>query len=134
MNMNKYVSFKFYNYQVCYTFERKCHLKSDSLHHHKHLISTAECRAGDQSFSSILDQCQQQLKSKSLRMVAGNQSNPVLTLNTLPSGGYQAVKHRIQLRSNCFRSQANKFLNSIFHWNHKYIIFYFPYTIVLLYT
>ena len=33
--------------------------------------------AGDQSFSSILDLYQNQLKSKSLRMVAGNQSNPV---------------------------------------------------------
>ena len=90
------------------------HLKSDSYHRLKHLISTAEYLAGDQSFSSILDLYQHQLKSKSLRMVAGNHSNPVLTLNTLPSGRYQAVKHRIQLRSNCFRSQAIKFLNSVF--------------------
>ena len=99
------------------------HLKSVSYHRLKHLIGTAGYMAGDQSFSSIL------------RMVAGNQSNPVLTLNTLPSGGYQAVKHRIQLRSNCLDLRQLSFSTKFFVrivCTHFYFTFYWYIFIVYI--
>jgi hypothetical protein len=59
------------------------HLKSDSHRRLKHLISTAEYLAGGQSFTNTQYLYAHKLKTKSLRMVAGNHTDPVLTLKTL---------------------------------------------------
>ena len=38
-------------------------------------------------------------------------NSPLLTFDKLPSGSYRAVKHRINLRKNCFRAKAVAILN-----------------------
>ena len=74
----------------------------------KYVIKTSEYLAGDLVFISAKD-----LKTKSLRMIATD-NEPILELYQLPSGRYQTVRYRVQLRAKCFRSECIKYLNTIF--------------------
>ena len=66
------------------------------------------------------------LKTKSLRMVAINVPNPLLSVDQLPSGRYRYVRHRINLCRSCFRSQAISILKRIF----SFVLFLFLYFIL----
>jgi len=51
------------------------------------------------------------LKRNSLRMVATATTKPLLTFDRLPSGRFRTLRHRINLRKDCFRSYAIQILN-----------------------
>ena len=52
----------------------------------------------------------QRITTKALRLVASD-TDPVMSLDTLPSGRYRIQKSRVNLRSNCFRSVVTCVLN-----------------------
>ena len=78
------------------------------------VVKSAEFLTSDLLFTPLADLYSNKLKVKSLRMVATN-SEPLLELSQLPSGRYQAVKHRVQICARCFRAECVRYLNSIFH-------------------
>ena len=90
------------------------HMTADSKKKLNSVVKSAEFLSGDLSFTPLADLYTNKLKVKSLRMVATN-SEPLLELSQLPSGRYQAVKHRVQIRARCFRAECVRYLNSIFH-------------------
>ena len=106
VNQTKYTHYTKYKLiHTCYKSSKK---KLTSV------VKSAEYLSGDLSFTPLADLYGHKLKVKSLRMVATN-SEPLLVLSQLPSGRFQAVKHRVQIRAKCFRSECIKYLNSIFH-------------------
>ena len=90
------------------------HMSADSKKKLTSVVKSAEYLLGDLSFTPLADLYGHKLKVKSLRMVATN-SEPLFVLSQLPSGRFQVVKHRVQIRAKCFRSECSKYLNSIFH-------------------
>ena len=54
------------------------------------------------------------IKSKCLRLVATDTSDPAMTLDKLPSGRYRTLRTRVKIRQHCFRNVAVKVLNSLF--------------------
>ena len=56
------------------------------------------------------DVIHQRITTKALRLVASD-TDPVISLDTLPSGRYRIPKSRVNLRSNCFRSVVTCVLN-----------------------
>ena len=69
----------------------------------------------------------QKLKVKSHRMVASH-SEPLLVLPQFPSDWYQMVKHRVQIRAKCFRSECIKYPKSIYIYLYLNIIFIINFT------
>jgi hypothetical protein len=89
------------------------HLSADSKKKLKSVIRTAGYLSGELTFTPVDDLYSNILKVKSLRMIA-TEDEPLLRLNQLPSGRYQSVKFRVQIRAKCFRAECIKYLNSVF--------------------
>lgn len=89
------------------------HLSVTSKSSYNKVIKLAG-KLGNCTFDDILAIYNKAMKNRCLRMVATDH-DPIFTFDTLPSGRYRAVKFRVNTRSNCFRANCVKFLNTILY-------------------
>jgi hypothetical protein len=89
------------------------HLSADSKKHLQRVVRSAGRLAGDITFTAVADLYHNKLATKSLRMVATEQT-PMLTFTQCPSGRYSTIRYRVNLRKLCFRANCVHYLNSVF--------------------
>ena len=64
---------------------------------------------------SISDVYNTAFATRCLRLVATDNDNPFMEFDHLPSGRLRAVKCRVNLRKDCFRSRCVSFYNSLMY-------------------
>jgi hypothetical protein len=86
------------------------HLTASETRDLNNLIRTSYKLSGNKLVHKSLDDLyESRLKLKCIKLLVD--SNPILDLNTYPSGRYIIPKHRINARKQCFRYQAVLYLN-----------------------
>ena len=88
------------------------HLSSSSRKSLNRVISLAGY-LGSCKFDTIEAIYERVMRTRCLRLVATDHADPVFTFDKLPSGRYRAIKTRVNIRTDCFRSLCVRKLNSI---------------------